>query len=215
MLNNKIRIFGSVENTFLRDPSVSVRAPYDFSGANAILTEPALTAAHPDTAIPERLNIILPGGTALGGSDNRWSGSGTIMFDFTPVQFRVAGSYSYDKSQNQTVLANLLNQSRLGVNTARDGFVNLRLSHVLSPTLFFNLVMGIIGSFQVFDTVYVLTSGGPLGSTKVLVFYLYEHAFKFFDMGYASAVAYLLFAAVFILTMLQMKYLRGRVHYTS
>jgi multiple sugar transport system permease protein len=86
---------------------------------------------------------------------------------------------------------------------------------LLSPTTFFVLIMSVIGSFQVFDTVYVLTSGGPLGSTKVLVFYLYEQAFKFFDMGYASAVAYLLFAVVFILTMLQMKYLRGSVHYTS
>jgi multiple sugar transport system permease protein len=86
---------------------------------------------------------------------------------------------------------------------------------LLSPTTFFVLIMSVIGSFQVFDTVYVLTSGGPLNSTKVLVFYLYEHAFKFFDMGYASAVAYLLFAVVFILTMVQMKYLRGRVHYNS
>ncbi|MBP1649672.1 MAG: sugar transporter permease, partial [Bacteroidetes bacterium] len=86
---------------------------------------------------------------------------------------------------------------------------------LLSPTTFFVLVMSVIGSFQVFDTVYVLTSGGPLGSTKVLVFYLYEQAFKFFDMGYASAVAYLLFAVVFILTMLQMKYLRGSIHYSS
>jgi multiple sugar transport system permease protein len=86
---------------------------------------------------------------------------------------------------------------------------------LLSPTTFFVLVMSIIGSFQVFDTVYVLTSGGPLNSTKVLVFYLYEHAFKYFDMGYASAVAYLLFAIVFVLTMLQMKTMRGSIHYSS
>lgn len=85
---------------------------------------------------------------------------------------------------------------------------------LLSPTTFFVLVMSIIGSFQVFDTVYVLTSGGPLGTTKVLVFYLYEHAFKFFDMGYASAVAYLMFAIVFILTMLQTKSLKESIHYT-
>ncbi|HTO93959.1 MAG TPA: sugar ABC transporter permease, partial [Bacteroidota bacterium] len=84
---------------------------------------------------------------------------------------------------------------------------------LLSPTTFFVLVMSVIGSFQVFDTVYVLTSGGPLGTTKVLVFYLYEHAFKFFDMGYASAVAYLMFAIVFALTMLQAKYLRRSIHY--
>jgi len=86
---------------------------------------------------------------------------------------------------------------------------------LLSPTTFFILVMSVIGSFQVFDTVYVLTSGGPLGSTKVLVFYLYEQAFKFFEMGYASAVAYLLFAIIFVLTLLQVKYLKGSIHYTS
>jgi multiple sugar transport system permease protein len=85
---------------------------------------------------------------------------------------------------------------------------------LLSPTTFFVLVMSVIGSFQVFDTVYVLTSGGPLGTTKVLVFYLYEHAFKFFEMGYASAVAYLMFAIVFILTLLQTKYLKRSIHYT-
>jgi multiple sugar transport system permease protein len=84
---------------------------------------------------------------------------------------------------------------------------------LLSPTTFFILVMSVIGSFQVFDTVYVLTSGGPLGTTKVLVFYLYEQAFKFFDMGYASAVAYLMFIMIFFLTLVQVKYLKGNVHY--
>ena len=93
-------------------------------------------------------------------------------------------------------------------------FWNITLP-LLSPTTFFILVMSVIGSFQVFDTVYVLTSGGPLGSTKVLVFYLYEQAFKFFEMGYASAVAYLLFAIIFTLTLLQVKYLKGSIHYTS
>jgi multiple sugar transport system permease protein len=93
-------------------------------------------------------------------------------------------------------------------------FWNITLP-LLSPTTFFILVMSIIGSFQVFDTVYVLTSGGPLGSTKVMVFYLYEQAFKFFDMGYASAVAYALFAIVFVLTLMQAKLLKGNVHYTG
>jgi multiple sugar transport system permease protein len=80
---------------------------------------------------------------------------------------------------------------------------------LLSPTTLFVLVLSIIGSFQVFDLVYVLTFGGPLGSTKVLVFYLYEHAFKFFDMGYASAVAYFLFAVLFVLTLIQIRFFRG------
>lgn len=85
---------------------------------------------------------------------------------------------------------------------------------LLSPTTFFILVMSVIGSFQVFDIVYVLTQGGPLGKTKVLVFYLYEHAFKFFDMGYASAIAYFLFAIIFIFTLVQIRFMRTRVHYT-
>jgi multiple sugar transport system permease protein len=83
---------------------------------------------------------------------------------------------------------------------------------LLSPTTLFVMVLSIIGSFQVFDLVYVLTYGGPLGSTKVLVFYLYEHAFRYFNMGYASAVAYILFAVVFVLTMLQIRFFRDQVY---
>lgn len=83
---------------------------------------------------------------------------------------------------------------------------------LLSPTTFFIMVMSMIGSFQVFDIVYVLTSGGPLGSTKVLVFYIYEYAFKYSgEMGYASAVSYMLFAILFGLTMIQVKYLKNKV----
>lgn len=83
---------------------------------------------------------------------------------------------------------------------------------LLSPTTFFIMVMSMISSFQVFDIVYVLTSGGPLGATKVLVFYLYEHAFKFFEMGYASAVAYFLFAILVVMTLIQVKYMKSSVY---
>jgi multiple sugar transport system permease protein len=83
---------------------------------------------------------------------------------------------------------------------------------LLSPTTFFIMIMSMISSFQVFDIVYVLTSGGPLGSTKVLVFYVYEYAFKFFEMGYASAISYFLFALLFILTMVQVRYMKSKVY---
>ncbi|CAN5593804.1 sugar ABC transporter permease [soil metagenome] len=81
---------------------------------------------------------------------------------------------------------------------------------LLAPTTLFVLVLSMIGSFQVFDIVFVLTRGGPLGSTNVLVYYLYEYAFKYFDMGYASAVAYLLFALLFVLTLIQVRAFRNR-----
>lgn len=83
---------------------------------------------------------------------------------------------------------------------------------LLAPTTFFILIMSMIASFQVFDLVYILTSGGPIGSTKVLVFYLYEHAFKYFDMGYASAVAYVLFAILISITLIQVKYAKTRMY---
>lgn len=83
---------------------------------------------------------------------------------------------------------------------------------LLSPTTLFILVLSIIGSFQVFDLVYVLTHAGPLGTTKVLVYYLYEQAFQFFNMGYASAVAYVLFAVLFIVTLVQFRSFRSHTH---
>jgi multiple sugar transport system permease protein len=83
---------------------------------------------------------------------------------------------------------------------------------MLAPTTFFIMIMSMISSFQVFDLVYVLTSGGPLGSTKVLVFFVYEYAFKFFEMGYASAAAYILFFILIVLTMAQVRYMKNRIH---
>lgn len=74
---------------------------------------------------------------------------------------------------------------------------------LLSPTTFFVTVMSFIGSFQVFDTVFLMTQGGPARSTSVIVHYLYENAFKYFSMGYASAMAYILFFMVLIITLIQ------------
>lgn len=76
---------------------------------------------------------------------------------------------------------------------------------LLKPTIIFVVVMSVILSFQVFALVYVMTSGGPAGSTSVLVFYLYQQAFTYFRMGYASAVGYVLFVIIFVITVLQFK----------
>lgn len=84
---------------------------------------------------------------------------------------------------------------------------------LLSPTTFFVVVMSIINSFQVFDQIYIMTEGGPARSTSVLVHYLYQNAFEYFKMGYASAVAYVLFFLVFIVTMIQLKRSKSWVVY--
>lgn len=85
---------------------------------------------------------------------------------------------------------------------------------LLTPTLFFVLVMGIINSFQVFGQVFVMTeNAGPGNSTLVYVYYLWQNAFCWFKMGYASALAYVLFVIIFIVTLIQMKFLGQRVTY--
>ena len=76
---------------------------------------------------------------------------------------------------------------------------------MLSPTTFFIFVISIINSFQIFDTVMLMTDGGPGRSSSVLVHYLYQNAFRYFSMGYACAVAYLLFFVVLLITALNMR----------
>ncbi|MBC7320427.1 sugar ABC transporter permease [bacterium] len=77
---------------------------------------------------------------------------------------------------------------------------------LISPIFFFNLVIGIIQSFQVFDKVYIMTAGGPANATIVYVMYLYEKAFTWLQMGYGSALAWILFFIIMMLTLLQFRF---------
>ena len=74
---------------------------------------------------------------------------------------------------------------------------------MLSPTIFFVVIVTAICSFQVFDLIYLMTQGGPLDSTNVLVYAIYKNAFEFFNAGKASAIAYVLFFIILILTLIQ------------
>ncbi len=84
---------------------------------------------------------------------------------------------------------------------------------LLTPTSFFILIIAVINSFQSFTQIHVMTQGGPLGSTTVIVYYLYQQAFQQFTMGYGSAIAMVLFVMILILTLIQTKILGPRVHY--
>ena len=74
---------------------------------------------------------------------------------------------------------------------------------LLSPTIFFVVVITCISSFQIFDLIYLMTQGGPLDSTNVLVYAIYKNAFEYFKIGKASAIAYVLFVIILALTMVQ------------
>lgn len=81
---------------------------------------------------------------------------------------------------------------------------------LLRPVLVMVLVVTMIGSFQIFDTVAVTTQGGPINSTRVIYYYIFERAFTRFDFGYASAMAMVLFAILAIVSLLQLRLLRAK-----
>jgi len=85
------------------------------------------------------------------------------------------------------------------------GFRNITWP-LLMPTTMFLTIMGVIGGFQVFQSVYVMTQGGPLDRTRVYLYYLWQSAFQNLEMGYASSMAVLLFAIVMLLTGLQWRF---------
>ena len=81
-------------------------------------------------------------------------------------------------------------------------FFNITIP-MLSPTIFFVIIITAISSFQVFDLIYLMTQGGPLDSTNVLVYSIYKNAFEYFNVGKASAMAYVLFVIILVLTLVQ------------
>ncbi|HMO27549.1 MAG TPA: sugar ABC transporter permease, partial [Tepidisphaeraceae bacterium] len=84
---------------------------------------------------------------------------------------------------------------------------------MLSPLIFYNLVMGIIGSFQVFTQAYMMTGAGTDNATLFYVYSLFRHAFEFHNMGYASAMAWVLFVIVLVLTLAVFRGSRNLVYY--
>jgi multiple sugar transport system permease protein len=84
-----------------------------------------------------------------------------------------------------------------------------RFRHVtlpmISPTIFFNLVLGVIGALQVFTTAFIATQGGPAYATWFYALHIYSQAFQYFNMGYASALAWLFFVVMFVFTLVQVR----------
>lgn len=86
---------------------------------------------------------------------------------------------------------------------------------LLSPTIFFNLITGLIAAFKIFTTAYVATGGGPYYASYFYVLYLFQTFFQYLKMGYASALAWILFIIVMIFTLIQLRLARSWVYYES
>lgn len=96
----------------------------------------------------------------------------------------------------------------------RHMFFNITLPQ-LTPVIFFNLIMGIIGALQTFDQIYIMTGGGPNNASKMIVPYLFDHAFKYYHMGFASSIAWVLFVIILVLTALVFRSSNMWVYYES
>lgn len=83
----------------------------------------------------------------------------------------------------------------------------------MTPSIFFTMIIGVIDSLQVFTAAYVMTEGGPADSTLFYLLYLYYQAFRYFRMGYASAMAWMLFSLILVLTIVQLRLARRWVYY--
>ena len=93
-------------------------------------------------------------------------------------------------------------------------FINI-IVPLITPSIFFNVVMGFIASFKVFTQAFIMTGGGPADRTLFYVLYLYYNAFEYFRMGYASAMAWVLFIIIMIFTMAQIWLSKKWVYYEA
>jgi multiple sugar transport system permease protein len=112
-----------------------------------------------------------------------------------------------------TINQDLLEASKIDGANAFNTFRHITIP-LLSSTIFFVIVITSISSFQVFDLIYMMTQGGPDNSTMVLVYSIYKYAFQYFDVGKASAIAYILFGIIFVLVLCQWK-LRKKMVYNE
>lgn len=111
----------------------------------------------------------------------------------------------------QTIPTHLYDAAKVDGATAWQRFLHITLP-MLSPTTLFVMVISLIGSFQVFDQALVMTNGGPGTSTTTLVLYIYKAGFQSYKMGYASAIALVLFVIVAVFTAIQFTLQRRWVH---
>ncbi len=114
----------------------------------------------------------------------------------------------------QAIPTNLYEAASIDGAGRLDRFRHITLP-LLTPTTFFILIVSLIGSLQVFDAVLVLTEGGPANATRTLVYHIWQQAFQFLQMGYAAAVAWVLFFLIFLITIAQWKLQARWVHYEA
>jgi multiple sugar transport system permease protein len=112
----------------------------------------------------------------------------------------------------QGIPAHLYEAAEIDGATTIEKFFNVTIP-MMSPVILFNLVLGVIGSFQIFTPAYIMTSGGPANASLFFGLYLYDNGFRWLKMGYASALAWLMFIIILVLTLLVFRTTKRWVYY--
>ncbi len=130
-------------------------------------------------------------------SDPNWALPSLILMSL----WGVGGNMIIFLAGLQNIPVSLLEAASLDGATLWRRFWSVTIP-ILSPSILFNLVLSIINQFQTFTQAYVMTNGGPLHSTLFYVYYLFENAFQYLNMGYAAALGWILFIIILVLTMI-------------
>ncbi|HEY3265855.1 MAG TPA: sugar ABC transporter permease [Armatimonadota bacterium] len=138
----------------------------------------------------------------------RWAKPALILMDV----WTVGGGMVITLAALQGVPKGLYEAATLDGASAFGRFRNVTLP-MISPVLFFQLIMGVIGTFQYFTQSMIMTKGGPMGATTFYALYLFQNAFQYFRMGYACAMAWILFAITLSLSLVVMWSSKRWVHY--
>nr|WP_269151150.1 sugar ABC transporter permease [Spelaeicoccus albus] len=149
----------------------------------------------PFTYYLDKLGISAPGWF----TDPDWALASIIGIDFWHT---IGFTFIIMLAGLQTVPKQLVEAARTDGANNRQVFFNVTIP-LMSPTLFFASVITFLGAFQIFDPVQIITQGGPDNSTMTVIMYLYEKGFEAFHIGYASAVALLVFIIMMLVTLLQ------------
>ncbi|MFN8442339.1 MAG: sugar ABC transporter permease [Caldilineaceae bacterium] len=114
----------------------------------------------------------------------------------------------------QSVPVALLEAASLDGAGAWQKFRNVTVP-IMTPVIFFNLIVGVIGNFQVFAPALIMTNGGPQDATLFMVLYIYRNAFEYSKYGYAAALSWMLFVVIILLTIVQFRFSGSWVYYES
>lgn len=159
------------------------------------------------------LNMILE---AFGLPRSYWlMGEDTVMLSLVIMSlWQVGGNVVIFLAALQGVPKDLLEAAEIDGAGSIIRYFRITLP-MISPVIFFQLVMGVVGALQVFNQAALMTDGGPQQATYFFVYYIYQEAFVSYNMGYASALAWVLFLIVLVLTVLMIRFVGRSVYYES